>query len=277
MRAFTAIFSSTGWIILIILNMTVCFPDSSRAESSLVFGSLENSPPLSYETDDVFHGFFVDVFREVSQRAGFDIRMVLYPVKRMEAYLQAGVIDGVAALIPTALRSEYLVFSRNPVMTSRSLIFVKKGREFPFNDVRDLYGKRLGILLGWEFMNPDIKLAIQAVAIKTDPVTSARHNLRKLMLERIDGFIGTEQLSWYYANLSGVAPAITALETPVATISVYYAVSKHSKSIKEPQTFIRTLDASFKAVVADGTYKKIQQRNKITAPESSTETASPEL
>ena len=66
---------------------------------------------------------------------------------------------------------------------------------------------------------------------------------KKLMSERIDCLIATEQLTWYHANELGIATNPAALETPIAAISVFFAISRYTKNIADPQAFMKDMNA----------------------------------
>ena len=245
--------SLIGVFVIVITSLSI----PCHAESPIIFGCLPGSPPLSFEKDGVNTGFFTDVFLEACQRAGYDIRLKSYPVKRLESYLQTGKIDGAISLIITPEREAYLVYSKTPVITSRTLVFVKKGLEFPFHTQRDLFGKNIGILLGWKLINPEFEEAVQQGKIHLDPVPGHEQNLKKLMSNRIDCLVGTENLTWHHAHKLGIDDKIVSLPLALAEVSAYVALSKKTKHIKDPQAFMDTMDAALESLISDGTYKAL--------------------
>jgi len=253
-------------VVSVLLVTVVGLSSPSLAENTLVFGGLPNINPLSFEEDGVVKGFFSDVFRETARRAGFTITLKLYPIKRLEAYLQAGKLDGAVHLTHTPERDKYLTFLPTPLRISRTLVFVKKGREFPFHSVEDLEGKTVGVLLGWKAgRNTAFERAVQAGTIKIEPVVKVEQDLKKLMAGRVDCIIGTEQLTWYHANRLGVAKELAALETPIDVVTVFSAISTRSKNIPDPQEFIKKMDAALNEIMSDGTYKALQEKYHVTS------------
>ena len=235
------------------------------AEDALVFGGVPEIPPMSFEEDGVVKGFFSDVFREVAQRAGFEVTIELYPVKRLVVYLQAGQIDGVMSMVHTPEREKYLTYFPSPLIISRTLVFVKKGGEFPFKSIEDLEGKKIGVLLGWKTESTAFERAIQEGTIQIEAVVQQEQNLKKLRAGRVDCIIGTELVTWYYANELGLAEDLAALETPLAEHSVFSAISKNTKNISNPQEFIEKMAAALDEVLSDGTYEELQKKYKVTS------------
>lgn len=252
-------------VVLGIIVMMIGMSQPCLAEKTFVFCSVPDIPPLSFEEDGIVKGFFLDVFREVARRAGFEITLTLYPLKRLEVYLQSGEVDGAIAMVHTKEREEYLVYSPLPIMVSRLLVFVKKGREFPFTSINDLKGKKIGVIRGWKTENLELEQAIREGTIQVEEVAHYDQNLKKLMVERIDCFISTEQLTWYYANELGVAKDLVALETPIAEHSVFPAISKYAKNIVDPQEFIQKMNTALDEVLSDGTYEQLQKQYKVTS------------
>ena len=246
-------------VILIIGMSTPCM-----AEQAPVFGGVSDILPFSYKENGVAKGFFSDLFLEAAHRAGFKVSLRLFPVKRLWEYLESGKIDGCVTLVPTKAREEYLIFSTSPLLKSYTRVFVKKGREFPFASVNDLVGKKIGILIGWETENKAFNQAIKEGTVQTEEVSQQDLNLKKLMLDRIDCFIGTELLTWYRANDLGIAEHFVSLETPIGEHNVLFAVRKHSKNIANPQAFIEKMSAAIDEVVSDGTSDKLKKRYKVT-------------
>lgn len=250
-------------ILCVMLFTIISISMPCLADNTIIFGSVTKNPPLSYEEDGVAKGFFLDVFREAAKRAGYNIRFTLYPMKRLEANLQSGNIDGTVHITHTKKREKFIIYSTSPILSGYSLVFVKKGREFPFKTINDLYGKKIGVILGFKVMNEAFETAIKEGKIMTKPVSKHEQNLKKLIAERIDCLIGTKNLTWYRANELGLAGQLVALDQPINEVSVYFAISKHTKNIAAPPAFMGAMNNALESVKSDGTYEKIQMKYKL--------------
>ena len=251
-------------IISFILAITVGISNPCLAENILNFGSISDSAPLSFNDGGTVKGFLPDVFRETARRAGFDIKLKLFPIKRLEYYLQTGDIDGTVYLLPTESRREYITFSDSPIMTSRTVVFVKKGREFPFDTISDLFGKKIGVVLGWIVTNKAMEQAVQEGKIVVDNAPGHDLNLKKLIAGRVDCVIGTEQATSYHANELGISRDIEVLKTPISEISAFFGISKHTKNIVAPRSFMEDMNEMFNELISDGTYEKIMRQYELT-------------
>ena len=254
-------YTSATWVIILIIGMSV----PCRAEQTAVFGALPDIVPLSYEENGIIKGYFTDMFLEAAHRAGFEVHLRAYPLKRVEEYLQSGEIDGVVSMVHTKAREEYLIYSTTPIAIGHTRVFVKKGRAFPFKSANDLVGKKIGAIVGWKTGNQALEQAIEEGTLQIEKVTQLEQNLKKLMADRIDCFIGTELLTWYRANKLEVAEYLEALKTPVSELSVFFAVTQHTKNIADPQAFIEKMSAALDEVLADGTSDKLKTQYKVTS------------
>lgn len=250
------------WGLLIILAGSL---SPVLASEPIVFGSIEKSPPLSYEENGVVKGYFPDMFREIARRAGYEIEIQLFPMKRIVAYLKAGRIDGAVHLIRTQERESFFFYSTTPILTGRSLVFIKKGKTLPFHSLSDLYGKKIGVPLGFKTMGPAFEKAVRQGNVIIEPVSGHEQNLKKLMAGRIDCLVATENITWYHAHRLGITGHIETLEPPLNIISVYFAISKQTNTLKNPQRFMESMNQALDAIIADGTSEKIMISYNLSA------------
>lgn len=249
--------------LIILLSMMFCFSTVSHSNPTFVFGSVEGIIPLSYEEDDVIKGFYIDVFDEISIRSGFKVKYELYPFKRLNSYLQAGDIDGTLTIFYRKERESYLQYSVEPIVTSQIRVFVLKDHEFTLKSMKDLYGKKIGVIYGWTIDNPEYNDALKYGRFKVEGVKSYEQNLKKLLTFKIDCFMMTEQMTWFFAQRLGVEKQISMLDFYVDEVKSYIAVSKKSPHIKNPKAFLNSVDQAFNSIKADGTYDRLLNKYKI--------------
>lgn len=252
--------------LMLILASALSTPCPAGGE--IIFGGVPNIPPLSYDDQGRAKGFFTEVFLATAQRAGFPATIRLYPFKRLNKYLQTGKVDGTVAIYYTKAREAYLVYSKRPVLSSRTLVFVKKGKGFAFSSIRDLYKKKMGVVAGWHLNNTELDKAIEEGKIRADEANNYDQNLIKLMRGRLDGFIATEHVTWYHANSLGIAENLVALENQVSKIKAFFAISKYAEQISDPFKFMEKMNAAFNEIVWDGTYETILKKHGMVTPPS---------
>ena len=253
------------FMILLIITLLTGFLQPCAAENTLNFCSACNIPPLSFEEDGEAKGFFVDLLREICRRAGYEATVKLYPVKRMDSYLQSGEFDGATALVHTKDRERYLFYSNTPVMVSRLSVFVRKDKKIKFKTIDDLKGKRIGVLLGYKTDSASLDKAIREGFVEIEEAAGYDQNLKKLIKGRLECLISTEQLTWYYADKLGISEEITDLELPISSHSVFFTVSKYSKNIANPHDFINKINTAFDEVVSEGAYEQLQEKYKVVS------------
>lgn len=255
-------------VLFVVFSMLLMLLGVSKyclADNLMVFGGVPNIPPLSFVQEGSAKGFFPDVLSETGKRAGLEIIIVLYPFKRLNRYLQLGELDGTISIFHKKEREGYLLYSKYPVLVSRTLVFVKKGKEFTFRSISDLYGKKFGAIAGWSLNNLELERAVKEKKIFIDEAERHDQNLHKLMLNRFDGLIATEHLTWYHANQLGVAESVAALETQVAENRTFFAVSKHTHRIKDHKRIMERMESALNEIVLDGTYETFLMKYQLTS------------
>jgi len=78
-----------------------------------------------------------------------------------------------------------------PMHYSASYIFVKKGKEFKFDSITDLYGKTIGNLRGF-VVSKEFDKAVEDKKIIIEEVESRQQNINKTLVDRIDGFVSND-------------------------------------------------------------------------------------
>ncbi len=247
---------------IIVINMTVviftinCWGNTEK----LRFAGISETPPMAFEEEGIIKGLFPTLFFEIAKRAGFEATVELLPFKRLDKYLQTGIVDGTISIYHKQERESYLMYAKYPSLISYTRIFVRKGEDFPFSSVNDLSRKTVGTIAGWIINNPALDNAIKVGRITVDEATSYEQNIKKLIAKRFDCLIAGEQITWYHANKLGIAQEITLLDKPISESITYIAISKKSQNIPNYELFMENLNQALYSIISDGTYKAIQQQ-----------------
>ena len=247
----------------LIIATFLIFSTCCYAEKILTFAGVQNIEPLSFEKEGIANGFFPELFIEITKRAGFQARVTLLPFKRLNLYLQKGKINGVISIFYKKERESYLIYSKSPVLISHTRVFVKKGSKLAFNSIRDLFGKKIGMIAGWTVHNKQLKQAIKDNKVYIDATSRYEQNLKKLIRERLDCIIATEQLSWYYINKLGFKGKIVALDNNIAENRTFLAISKRSKNFSNPIQFMKKINMAINSVLSDGTHERLLRKYKV--------------
>ena len=85
-------------------------------------------------------------------------------------------------------------------------------------------------------------------------------NIKKLMADRIDCMISTEQLTWFFIKKRNLTDDIVALEKAIDRNVTYIAISKKTKNILDTHTIMRKLNAAHTVIQNDGTYEQLLRK-----------------
>ena len=86
----------------------------------------ENYPPRSYKEDGIMKGVLVDVMNEiVAKRMNINIEHKGYPWKRAQTLVKNGEADAFVT-VPTKVRREYTIVSKEPVVTFETFVATMK-------------------------------------------------------------------------------------------------------------------------------------------------------
>jgi ABC-type amino acid transport substrate-binding protein len=193
-----------------------------------VFGA-EDYPGVSFLQDGKPSGLFPHILAGVSKYSGDTYDLQLLPWKRAQNHATQGK-GAIAHFSKTREREEQFDFS-NLVYGDRIQLVVLKGKEFPFKELQDLKGKRIGAKLGASFgQKADTYLSTDVVEVQRDPGVNSR--LNKLLLHRIDVAIvegadgDIEKLIANDAALMQSKEKFVFLPEPLADDALYLAFAK---------------------------------------------------
>lgn len=237
------------------LGLTLALTSASQAMRAqtqtpvrvLVYGDDAYAPVIHLQ-DSRPQGFLVDVLRRVETRntsTVFDLELM--PWSR--AYLLAS--RGKGGLIGVSRNQErepLFDFSR-PIYNDDIRIVVLKGRGFPFRDLPDLRGKRLGGVTGASY-GERVDAAIREGSISIDRDIGAANRLRKLAAGHLDAALignGERGLDWLLSNdprLAEFRDRFEMLPTPLTRDPLHLAFAK---SLQQ-RAFLDAFDAATKAL-----------------------------
>lgn len=133
---------------------------SQNAGETLILGTVENLPPYSYYEEGKLTGLDIEVVKILFHHIGRDIKIRPLPWARVLAELKSGDIDGAFSFYYSPGRESYAVYM-GPVHFDNLGIMVRKGSEFSYQDITDLYGKSVvkgrGVFISRDFDNGESK------------------------------------------------------------------------------------------------------------------------
>ena len=207
------------------------WPGLARAQPAgarVILGD-DSYPPVIHRLQGKPGGFLVEVLDRVAPRLKEHFDIQLMPWKR--AYVMA--LRGQGGLIGVSRNQEreaLFDFSR-PIYNDDIRIVVLKGHAFPFKDLTDLRGLRIGGVSGASY-GERVDAALRDGLFTMDRDIGQVSRLRKLLAGRLDAaFIGNGErgLAWQLSShpeLVAHRDQFELLPVPLATDPLHLAFSK---------------------------------------------------
>lgn len=119
---------------------------SFAKKPTLTVLAMANYPPFSYAHEGEMVGIDNEVIYEIGKRINVEIKMKYVPWKRLLKTLEWGDADAGFALFYTDERAKYALYAdKEPIHDGSFFLYVRKGAEFEFNTISDLYNKEIGL------------------------------------------------------------------------------------------------------------------------------------
>jgi polar amino acid transport system substrate-binding protein len=244
--------------LIVLVGLCVFGQSATWAQNTLRLATVDNFPPFSFIENGKLTGVAVDVVAEMAKRVGLQVEFKAYPWARLMESVKDGTIDGGFAAFETEERKAFCLYV-GIVQYEEYQLFVKKGKEFPFTGIKDLYGKKIGIDRG-VFVSKEFEQAVKDGKITLEEVNDmAMLNVTKVSQGRIDAMIGDGGVIPYYAKVSGVAGEIVSLGPVHEKQAAYLILSKNS-GFPNKEEWQPKMAAAIKAIWDDGTYQSILNR-----------------
>ena len=230
----------------------------AQAAPPLRVGTDESLPPYSFAHEGKAKGIDVDMLRIAAERLKLDIEIVPLPWKRVLALVEKGELPLAMPLFRTPQRERFALFT-GPVHFSQSGLFVRRDHRFPFTDIGDLAGKRIGLSRGF-ITQDELDHAIRTGQVIAEEVGSIEQNLRKLLAGRIDAFAGNVVSTRYVLRGLSQAAELEALPKLLNDARPAFLVVSRAAILPERAKLIEDLRQTLEALHRDGTYGRLVER-----------------
>ncbi|WP_246433954.1 substrate-binding periplasmic protein [Spirochaeta isovalerica] len=193
--------------------------------------------PYVYRDEESAAGFDYEVMDAVLKRMEVDYELKILPWKRCIYLIENREADAILDISMNDNRLETMIFPEEPISSSESVLFYRKGTTYRFAGLSDLDNLIVGTILGYEY-NRDF---LEAENFKKEPVTSLEQNIGKLLLGRIDMFISNRSVGLFTIMNMGKSSEITYLPEPVSGGLNYLAFSKVESNVNLAKAFSEEL------------------------------------
>lgn len=210
------------------------------------------NPPNMFLHDGHAAGLYPILINAIFARMNQDVAIDAVPWKRamtMGAQGSAGV-GGIYKTRDRLLTYDY----SDPIHNELLLVYVKRGREFKFDTIEDLTGKKIGVILGWSYGARFDKARADG-AFKVEEVNRDQLNFRKLLDERLDCVVASKD-SALFEMTRNASSNITALETPLQINPTYVAFAKDANK----KEILARFNAALKEMKENGLYKQLVEK-----------------
>ncbi|MCP3875893.1 MAG: amino acid ABC transporter substrate-binding protein [Desulfobacteraceae bacterium] len=251
-------------ILSIILFILLIFSTSSvhSKPKSLAIISDDNFPPFSFLENGEPVGIDIDIIQELGKRLGIEMKVRLFPWKRLIMMTKNGICDGSMSLFRTPERELFALYTA-PVHYSTFVIFVKKGNEFNFSKLSDLYGKSLSKQSGFS-ISREFDKAEKDKKIRVSDVFYIEDSMKRTIREMHDGFVANKDVTLYLLKTDQTVKdyrnQFSILKKPIKSKrSAYFVLSKGSK-LKNKIQLQKDITKTLRSMEMDGTYQRIANK-----------------
>lgn len=200
-------------------------------------------------------GIDVDTIAEAGRRAGIKVNFRVLPWVRLEHEIEAGAdsqVDCAFAYTVTDARKVYMDFTTVPVKLTELSLFARRGAFESFRGFDALKGKTLGIRRGFK-LPLGLAALVKDGSVALEEVNGDLQNFEKLARGRLHAILSNRDVG--LEAVAQLGPTDIVALTPSVQVTPTYLVFNKAKSLS---ALVPLFDKGLRALMADGTYRKIR-------------------
>ncbi len=244
---------------IMVLVLTVLFFNAfyCMAQDKVLKLATDPWPPYAFgkEGGKLEHGYALEIGTALCEHLGCSLKADLFPWERVLIYMKNGAYDITFPIQRKPEREAFLIFS-DVILEDRVFVWHLKGRKDALPDwqtIEDLTPFTIGIVSGYTYQ-AQMDEAIEKNIIKTDKVSSAEFNFKKLLGNRFDAFLESESVVMsYFQKNPGWREQITHARKIVSKDVFRIGISKKS----EYAQMLEQINNAVQAMKTDGTIDRI--------------------
>ncbi len=235
---------------------------SATAEETLKIAADDDFPPFSFSENGKSAGIDIDILKELGKRIDINFQISLLPWKRLLIKTQKGSYDGSMSLFKTGERKKYAIFT-HPIHYSTFVLFVKKGNEFKFTSIKDLYGKSIMKQAGFS-IEDNFDQAVKEKKINSYDIFESTDVFRFILNETHDAFLGNLEVTLHklknQPDFIRYVDKITYLPKPIKIKhGAFFVLSKNS-GLNGKKELAKKITENLSKMENDGTFLKIMSK-----------------
>ncbi len=183
-----------------VLTLVTLFSQRAFADNEIIFNASPSGyPPYMFKgKNGQPQGIVYDVLYRVATKYGYEIVVVGVPKKRVVLQLRSGELDATAVAKEWVENPKDFEFS-DVIVEVRDVLFSLKDKPIKFDSKEDLYGKTIGIHLGYSY--PFLAEALSKNYITSSVVNTEMAMLGKVFMQRSDAAVVNELVGqWLIKN-----------------------------------------------------------------------------
>lgn len=202
-------------------------------------------------------GIDVDILTLAARRAGITLQVKLLPWVRLENELKRGAasdVDCAFSFSKNISRQSYMDFIGTPIKLTHYVLFAKKGVFTAQAGLAQMKGRKIGLRRGFivsaafEDMRSNRELTVEEI-------DNDEANFIKLEKGRIDGVIASADVGYTLVSPAQRA-TIVSIELGIPQTPTYVVLNREKNLVGE----MKSLNKGLKAIIADGSAKKIRDK-----------------
>lgn len=187
-------------------------------------------PPYEFENNGQPGGLLVTIVKTLFGKADIQLELIFLPFKRAFENTKSGKIDGLFNFYKTEERLIFFDYTE-PVIKNPLVFFVRKDAIVRFNQLEDLKGLRVGVMVGYTYgMDFD-----ENTTFIRDTASSHGANFKKLVMGRIDTYPCDRLVGIYVAMQYNLMSELKILPEPLNVMDGYigFTKGKHQETIRK--------------------------------------------
>lgn len=236
----------------------------SIAASELIYFD-EKNPPFMYAdaSNHTAIGLYPALIAEAFRRMAVSVELKPLPWRRALKQLELG-NAGLGGIYQNQERKQKFDYSI-PLFEEQIAIYSLAANGHDLRNLRDLYGKRVGVINGW-YYSDEFTAALKSGLITVQSVADDKTNMRKLQLGRLDAVLAIIQSGDGALHAMALEGVIARPQQPLLRNPVYLAYHRRAQR----QALLQQFNRAILAMQQDGTYLRLIQQGfrATTAPPS---------
>ncbi len=246
------------FIILFIL-LILSFSFFSPISTTLHLITDDEFSPYSYTENEIVKGIDIEIIDELMSRLHINYKLNVVPWARLLNMTKNGLCDLSFSLFKTAEREKYSIYTNLPIHKSIYKVYVKKENEFKFDSIEDLYGKTVGLNIGF-FISKEFDQAVKEGKIKLIQIEGVKDMIKRLKYNLLDCFIGNYHGTQFELKRMNLLSEIIPLKKQINDDkNAYLVISKQAK-IQNKQFLLNSINSTLQKMYNDGTIEKITKK-----------------